>query len=135
MTSPTRARVSQNDAVRAAAAAGPNGVTVKELTAAHPGAHHGQVSGALSNAHKAGRLVRLANGKRMGAAVYTTPEWQQNRKSVPHTSSKTTPAPPQECQVRRTAEAWLSRGRDGWSAAGKNPKGFVQAMREALEGR
>lgn len=125
--------VSQDDAVRAAAAAGPYGITVKELTLAFFGAHHGQVSGALSNAHKSGRLVRLAMTKRQGASVYTTPQWQQGRKTVPHASSA---AKPMTDQLRKTAEAWLlERDHEGYSAAGRNPKGFIKAMRQALEGR
>lgn len=135
MTTPTRSRITQDDAVRAARAAGPAGVTVKELREAFPGCHHGQVSGALSNAHRDKRLVRLAMTKRLGASVYTTPEFLAGRRTVPYGGSETTPPKAEtECQVRKTAEAWLAQGRDGWSAAGKNPKGFVKAMKEALAG-
>lgn len=68
--------------------AGTTGLTVWELRH-DTGLHHGVASGALSNLHKAGKIVRTAN-LRGGYSIYTTPEnlagravVQQGRKAKP----------------------------------------------------
>jgi len=46
------------------------------------GWHHGTASGALSNLHAAGRLVRLQE-RRGGSQVYVTPRHQEGRTEAP----------------------------------------------------
>lgn len=54
-----------------------SGMTWREI-AEQTGWHHGQVSGALSNLHRAGYLMRLTE-RRDRCAVYVRPEWRQDR--------------------------------------------------------
>lgn len=58
------------------------GCTVVEVRA-HLGLHHGQGSGALSNLHKAGLLVRLSE-RRGRCKVYVTPAHVQGRETEAH---------------------------------------------------
>lgn len=59
------------------AGAGAEGLTWRELGTA-TGLHHGQVTGGLSNLHKAGLIARLTE-KRGRCSVYVTPEFVAGR--------------------------------------------------------
>lgn len=57
---------------------GARGVTVVELRENDTSLHHGRISGALSNLHKAGRLAALRE-RRGNARVYVLPECVEGR--------------------------------------------------------
>lgn len=67
-------------------AAGRRGMTWREVADTF-GTHHGSASGALSNLHRSGAAVRLAE-KRDGAGVYVTPENLEGRAWLPHRSNR-----------------------------------------------
>ncbi len=74
--------------------AGERGLTVYELRRLLlPNFHHGQISSALTNLHRAGLICRLAE-KRGRAKVYVLPQWVGDR--VTETST-VKPKPPTEC--------------------------------------
>lgn len=60
---------------------GAKGATWREVGTLE-GLHHGQVTGSLSNLHKAGKIVRLVE-KRDRCSVYVMPEHVEGRASVP----------------------------------------------------
>lgn len=62
---------------------GVHGATIQEVRDAFPGDHHGTLSGALSNLHAKGLVVRLAV-QRNGAQVYVTPDMVDGREAVAH---------------------------------------------------
>jgi hypothetical protein len=85
-TSPERARqedstgitgLRQRRTLRLVQAAGLGGVTWREV-ADVTGLHHGQVSGALTNLHHAGHIVRLAD-RRGRCKVYVHPDYVGGR--------------------------------------------------------
>ena len=59
--------------------AGSDGLTWRDLSAL-TGEHHGSTSGALSNLHKAGVILRLAD-TRNRCAIYVTPDCVQGRET------------------------------------------------------
>lgn len=67
---------------------GERGITVKELRAMMPSFHHGTLSSALTNMHRAGRIVRLVE-QRGRCKVYVAPEHvagrptEEPRRAVP----------------------------------------------------
>lgn len=61
--------------------AGAAGLTWRELSA-NTGRHHGQVTGSLSNLHKAQKVARLTE-KRGRCSIYVLPEHVGGRASVP----------------------------------------------------
>lgn len=67
------------------------GATWREVSSTL-GLHHGQASGALSNLHKGGRVVRLTQ-KRGKCAVYVYPDYVEGRESAPYGRRK--PASPE----------------------------------------
>lgn len=71
----------QAQAAALVTAAGYVGATWKEL-ADRTNWHHGQVSGALSNLHKAGRIARLTD-TRGRCSVYVAPEFVDGRDTKP----------------------------------------------------
>lgn len=73
----------QKAALAALGARGNLGLTWKEL-ADRLGLHHGQASGVLSGLHKAGRIARLATGRRQRSSVYVLPEYVEGRTTAPH---------------------------------------------------
>lgn len=58
------------------------GATWREVSSTL-GLHHGQASGALSNLHKGGRLVRLTQ-KRGKCAIYVYPDYVEGRSVAPY---------------------------------------------------
>lgn len=62
----------QDEVLREVAKKQASGLTIAELRETLPEHHHGTLSGALSNLHKAGRLMML-DYKRNKAHVYVTP--------------------------------------------------------------
>lgn len=67
------------------------GATWREVSSTL-GLHHGQASGALSNLHKGGRVVRLTQ-KRGKCAIYVYPEYVEGRSVAPY--GRRTPASPE----------------------------------------
>jgi hypothetical protein len=57
---------------------GRNGVTVAELRERHGSLHHGRISAALTNLHKAGRLAALRE-RRGHCGIYVLPEFVEGR--------------------------------------------------------
>lgn len=70
-----------NSTLQFAQEQGERGVTAREL-GDHLGTHHGSASGALSNLHRKGELLRLTE-RRGGQSVYVLPAHQQGRPLVP----------------------------------------------------
>lgn len=68
------------------ARSGKTGVTWVEV-AEQKHFHHGQSSGALSNLHRVGRIVRLKE-RRGRCGVYVLPVYVDGRETVPHKSNK-----------------------------------------------
>jgi len=62
---------------------GPYGLTVAEARDLMPEHHHGSISGALSNLHKAARIARLAV-ERDGCQTYVLPDMTNGREQVAH---------------------------------------------------
>lgn len=71
-STPAPAKTSLDRVVDLVAAAGPDGLTVREVLKKARNWHHGQASGALSRAHAQGRLVRTTS-YRTGCAAYVIP--------------------------------------------------------------
>lgn len=67
-------------------ALGPYGGTWTELSAKMD-AHHGIVTGALSNLHKAGKIARLRN-RRGRCEIYVRPEFVEGRLTAEHKGNK-----------------------------------------------
>jgi hypothetical protein len=66
-----------------------HGVTVGELRERNGSLHHGRISGALSDLHKAGRLVALRERRGNPAAgVYVLPEHVEGREARPFRPNK-----------------------------------------------
>jgi len=63
------------------------GLTVAEARRLVPDEHHGSISGALSNLHQKGLIVRLKE-RRDRCQVYVTPEFAFTRETVPHGRNK-----------------------------------------------
>jgi DNA-binding transcriptional ArsR family regulator len=86
----------QQTALELLAATGSDGITWAEMSAA-TGQHHGTVSGALSNLHKAGLITRLTE-RRGGSQIYVLPEHVSGRQEAPYrpnsAAGASTPAPP-----------------------------------------
>jgi hypothetical protein len=81
-------RLQLGPALAAVKRAGPKGITWTELAwLAHT--HHGQASGALSNLHRSGLILRLAE-RRGRCGIYVTPDNVADRPTVPHRSNKRT---------------------------------------------
>jgi hypothetical protein len=57
---------------------GAKGVTVAELRELHGSLHHGRISAALTNLHKAGRLAALKD-RRRHCGIYVLPEFVEGR--------------------------------------------------------
>jgi hypothetical protein len=98
--------------------AGLDGMTWWEVGAAL-GMHHGAASGALSNLHKAGRLVRLKE-RRGGSSVYVLPHAVNGRDIAPHGRVRAAAAPvgtesQPEAQDGHTATA--GEQQEAWDAA------------------
>lgn len=72
----------QRYALILAAQRGATGITVVELREVHGSLHHGRISGALSDLHKAGRLVALRE-RRNHCGVYVLPEYVEGREARP----------------------------------------------------
>lgn len=89
------------------ARAGEKGITWKELGIAL-GLHHGQSSGALSNLHRSGLIVRLAE-RRQRCGVYVLPMYVNGRVTVPHRSNKTRPPEAAE-RIEELAQQITYRG-------------------------
>ena len=68
----------QQSVLHAVAAAGFSGVTVAELRDLFPGNHHGSISGALTNLHRAGRIMRLSE-TRDRCKIYVLPDFIDHR--------------------------------------------------------
>lgn len=69
-----------NSALQFARLQGARGVTAREL-GEHMNTHHGSASGALSNLHRKGKLVRLQE-RRDRQSVYVLPEYVRRREQV-----------------------------------------------------
>lgn len=67
----------QRETLGAVGNAGPNGLTIHELSS-KKGWHHGQASSQLSILHKTGDLARLTE-RRAGQSVYVLPEYVEGR--------------------------------------------------------
>lgn len=67
---------------------GPRGVTVAELRDALPAQHHGSISGALSNLHKAERLACLVE-QRDRCHIYIGPDYIRGRETRPQGKVRT----------------------------------------------
>jgi hypothetical protein len=63
------------------------GLTVAEARRLVPDEHHGSISGALSNLHQKGLIVRLKE-RRDRCQVYVLPEFAFTRETVPHGRNK-----------------------------------------------
>lgn len=61
---------------------GPRGVTVAEARRALPSVHHGSISGALSNLHKAERIACLTE-RRGSCHPYVLPQYVRDRETRP----------------------------------------------------
>jgi hypothetical protein len=61
---------------------GPDGLTVAEARRAIPAQHHGSISGALSNLHRAGRIACLTS-RRERCHPYVTPSYVNGRPTRP----------------------------------------------------
>ena len=68
----------QRRVLRLVAAAGEDGVTVAEVRQTITDHHHGSLSGALSNMHRAGTIARLLD-KRGRCHIYVLPEYVGDR--------------------------------------------------------
>jgi hypothetical protein len=79
-------RVLIPEALNMVARNGKHGITWAEL-AMQKQLHHGQASGALSNLHRTGRVVRLKE-RRGRCGVYVLPIYVDGRETVPHKSNK-----------------------------------------------
>jgi len=66
---------------------GTHGVTVAELRELHGSLHHGRISAALTNLHKAGRLVALRE-RRNHCGIYVLPEYVEGREARPFRSNR-----------------------------------------------
>jgi hypothetical protein len=64
------------------------GVTVAELRESKGGLHHGKMSSALTNLHKAGRLVAL-KARRDKCGIYVLPEFVEDREVRSYRPNKT----------------------------------------------
>lgn len=71
---------------------GRRGVTVVELRENDTSLHHGRISGALTNLHKAGRLAALRE-RRGHAGVYVLPEYVEGREVRPYRPNRQAPDP------------------------------------------
>lgn len=76
-----RARL--GDALAAVTETGIYGLTWRDYARMRPGVHHGSASGALSNLHRSGLIVRLTE-RRNGAGIYVLPERVAGRTVVPY---------------------------------------------------
>ena len=79
----------QRDVHREVARSGFVGRTVAELRREFPQYHHGQISSALTNLHRAGKIVRLVQ-QRNRAKLYVTPSHVDGRKTEPPRTKPTT---------------------------------------------
>lgn len=70
-----------------AAQAGERGLTIVDLREAKGSLHHGKMSSALTNLHKGGRLVRLAD-RRDRAHIYVLPEHAGERETLPFRANR-----------------------------------------------
>lgn len=78
-----RARAVRDEVERIVGQAGRRGVTVSEVVDDERVAvHHGSASGALSNLHKTGRIVRL-DETRARCHVYVLDQWVEDRPLAP----------------------------------------------------
>jgi predicted transcriptional regulator len=66
--------------------AGPSGYTSSEIEGI-TGLHHGIISGALSNLHRSGSIVRLKERRRR-SGIYVLPMYLRDRETVPVRSNK-----------------------------------------------
>lgn len=99
--------------------AGVKGLTWKDLGAIY-GWHHGKATGVLSVLHKDGVIARLADERRDRCSIYVSKQFLNGRPVAAHGRSNPT---------QDTLQEWLARDASGWSKAGRDPKGFVKAMR------
>jgi hypothetical protein len=92
-TDTSRERAKRNDAngttlttqksvLDAVECSGFDGMTVADIRKQFPDRHHGTLSGALTNLHMEGQLLRL-KAKRMGCKIYVVPRYQSNRDIEP----------------------------------------------------
>ena len=93
--------------------AGYQGLTVAEARIGSPGLHHGSVSSALTNLHRAGRIVRLAD-VRYGCKVYVVPSQVYNRRVEPPTTRQRRPLDEEALRRDMTAEVADALG-EGYS--------------------
>lgn len=77
-TDTVRINRSQNAVLESLSMAKARGMTVAELRQWHPTLHHGQLSSALTNLHRDGRVARLTE-KRGRAKVYVLSDMVQGR--------------------------------------------------------
>lgn len=103
-----------------------NGMTVAELRTI-TGWHHGQASAALSNAHKAGRIERLAE-KRRRCHVYVHPDHVGLRETQPHGRRRATEPPPEVDVAAIRAEGRL----EGIRMADQETLLFIQRISNAI---
>lgn len=109
----------QRQTLAALRSARERGLTYQELGSIF-GWHHGKSSGVLSVLHKEGLIARLANERRNRCAVYVAEAFVNNRATAAHGRKD---------PVGDTLTEWLTRDASGWSKAGRDPKGFIVAMR------
>lgn len=109
----------QQQTLAALESAGERGLTYQELGSTF-GWHHGKSSGVLSVLHKEGEIARLADERRNRCAVYVARR---------HVNARPVAAHGRKDPVTDTLAEWLTRDSSGWSKAGRDPKGFVKAMR------
>ena len=77
----------QRIVLKALGIAGERGMTVAELRGYMRHSHHGSVSSALTNLHRAGKIARLST-KRNKCKVYVLPEYVGGRDAEPSTAVK-----------------------------------------------
>lgn len=85
---------------------GSHGLTWRELADLW-NEHHGVCSGALSNLHRSGSIVRLRQTRdRCGVYVVNAPQFIQGRPTIPHRSNKRPKEVTRE-QIAAEVHAWM----------------------------
>lgn len=94
----------QQDVMHWVQAAGVSGVTWRDLGEV-TGLHHGQITGALSNLHRAGKIARLTQ-RRGRCSVYVAHEYVGDRRIAP--PAYTWKNSPEVREAVQRVEKWLN---------------------------
>lgn len=122
--------------LRSAANLGEQGVTIVDLRSWFDDMHHGTLSSALTNLHRAGRLARLTE-KRDRCHIYVLPEYAAGRATEPPTvaAPRVDPAAVEQTMREEYDRGWQEGHDRGWQEGRAIPS--TAAIREEgnAEGR